>query len=711
MKKTKLLILFVLLIVSLFSMFLLSACMVVPNTNTDALSFDDASYIYDGTPKSIEVKGLPSGASLTYDKATSYTDAGIYPVTATVTTWAGDKIVLKATLTITKAKYDMSGICFNPETFVYDGEGKSIEIEGLLPEGVTVTYEGNGKSSYGSHTVIAKFTSTNNNYEKIPDMSASYTIYDASGLPFYEITFDSNGGSEVEMQTALQGSHITMPTAPRKNGYIFDGWYYNDSIWDFSSAIVDKHMTLVAKWISAYTYKKNESGGITITGYKGNEAEIIIPETVDGLTVTEIGELGKNESITSITLPSTLKTIKSKAFYRLKSLKTAVIPYGVEVIEENAFGSYNLYALEYRGCSALESIEIPESVTFIGEYAFGGCISLKSIKFPSSLEVISESVVGGCTSLESVEISNGTKIIDDYAFSGCTNLKTVIIPESVIKIGDNLFSGCSSIEYKKEKSIRYLGSDSNPYLILVQIIDTAATSAMINPNTRFIHSNAFENCSQLTSVSIPDTVVSIGTYAFYGCSKLSDVNIPIGVTEICEETFFRCFALKSISLPESLTYIGQGAFYECGIDTIAIPDNVVEISRNAFSETDLTSIRFGVNSKLEMIGENAFSGTKLTSFYLPKGVRKLEYRSLYSQKLKSLIIAKDSQLEKINSNATYGNITTVYYGGSAEDWIDILIDTNKDILNAKRYYYSETKPVEDGDYWYYDEKTCTPVIW
>ena len=160
--------------------------------------------------------------------------------------------------------------------------------------------------------------------------------------------------------------------------------------------------------------------------------------------------------------------------------------------------------------------------------------------------------------------------------------------------------------------------------------------------------------------------------------------------------------------------IEDNAFSSCeSLKTIAIPDNVTVIGEEAFYSSGLTSINIGINSKLEVIGEGAFQSTKITSFYIPKFVKKLELFSLDINLFEDcvLIIAKDSQLESIASYATE-NVTAVYYGGNAEDWFNISIDdSNSDLLTAPRYYYSETKPQESGNYWYYDETTGKVVIW
>ena len=787
MKTSKALALLSILTLCFLSVLMLSACS--QPISIDGLSFEGASYVYDGTLKSISVKGLPEGAALTYDAATSYTDVGVYPVTATITTKAGDNIVLKSTLTITKAQYDTSNIHFNSKEFNYDGSSKSIEIDGTLPDGVTVSYEGNDKTDAGSYTVVAKFNSTNPNYEQIPDrtavlsikkakydlsnvtlksqafiydgtdkyisvngtlpdgvtvsyegndksgigshlvtakftsnnpnyepipnMTATYIIYNANGLPFYEVIFDSNGGSDVEGQTVLHGSYVNAPANPTRGEDIFVGWYFNDISWNFNSRVVDKNITLVAKWQSPYSYYQNNSGGITLSGYRGSKTEIVFPETIDGLTVTEIDRLSVPENTTSITLPNTVKIIKTKAFVNLKNVKSLVIPYGVEVIEENAFG-YNYYDGD-NCCASLESIELPESLKTIGQYAFYGCTALKSIKFPGSLEEIPAYVLSKCTALTSVEISSGTKKICDYAFNNCESLKTLTIADSVSSLGSNVFYGCSSIEYNTKDSVRYIGSTTNPYLILVQGIDSTATSIKIQDGVRFILPRAFENFSKLTSVTLPNTVTYIGAYAFSKCSAMESINLPSGITKISNYTFNCCSKLKSIDIPSNVDYIGSYAFYSCGsIEEIDIPDSVITFGKSAFEgASKLKKLNIGVNSKLENIGEDFIVFTNIETIYIPKNVKRLDTFTIYNSDLTTVIIGKDTQLESIAYLATWGSIKTVYFGGDAEDWIDIDINSdNGDLLNATRYYYSETKPSDiSGNYWYYDEKTNSPVIW
>lgn len=143
------------------------------------LSVTDSTFVYDGKPKSIFVVGdIPSGLIVEYD-GNGQVNAGTFKVKVIFTGDSNHIAVekeLTATLTITKATLDVSGITFNNLTVTHDGEAKNIFIEGNLPVGVTVEYEGNNQTEAGEYTVTAKFSADSANYEPIPNMTATLKI-------------------------------------------------------------------------------------------------------------------------------------------------------------------------------------------------------------------------------------------------------------------------------------------------------------------------------------------------------------------------------------------------------------------------------------------------------------------------------------------------------------------------------------------------------
>ena len=196
-----------------------------------------------------------------------------------------------------------------------------------------------------------------------------------------------------------------------------------------------------------------------------------------------------------------------------KSNTTFEIPSGVTTIDAYAF--YN--------CTSLTSIVIPASVTSIGEGAFMYCSSLTSITIPASVTTIGSWAFKGCTSLTSITIPEGVTTIGSYAFEGCSGLTSIVIPDSVTTIGWYAFKGCTSLTYNVYDNGKYLGNESNPYLVLGEATSTSITSCEINENCKVICGYAFYNCASLTSITIPASVTSIGEGAFMFCSSLTDV--------------------------------------------------------------------------------------------------------------------------------------------------------------------------------------------
>ena len=141
-----------------------------------------------------------------------------------------------------------------------------------------------------------------------------------------------------------------------------------------------------------------------------------------------------------------------------------------------------------------------------------------------------------------------------------------------------------------------------------------------------IGANAFEYCSNITSITIPDSVTSIYSYAFRYCTSLTSITIPDGVTEICGYTFEDCTSLKSVTIPGSVTSIDGCAFSGCeSLISVTIPNSVTEIGSSAFSGcANLTSIT--IPGSVTSIGKYAFSGCEsLISVTIPKSVTKISY--------------------------------------------------------------------------------------
>ncbi len=242
----------------------------------------------------------------------------------------------------------------------------------------------------------------------------------------------------------------------------------------------------------------NQTAEVT-SQYSGNySGDIVIPASVTYNSVTySVTSIGRNafyecRSLTSIEIPNSVISIGDYAFCYCSGLAPSIeIPNSVTSIGVNAF----------YGCSALTSVTIPNSVTSIGNGAFSGCSALTSPLYNSHVFVFLPTSFSG-----TYTIPDGIESIAGSAFSGCSGLTSVTIPNSVTSIGVNAFSSCSGL-----------------------------TSITIPNSVTSIGNNAFYGCSGLTSVTIPNSVTSIGNNAFYGCSGLTSMEAPAGFFDVIND--------------------------------------------------------------------------------------------------------------------------------------------------------------------------------
>ncbi len=330
--------------------------------------------------------------------------------------------------------------------------------------------------------------------------------------------------------------------------------------------VIDKDIVLYAIWMpKGITYSTNYENKLQITDYDNSYEEIVIPYGVE--------VIGNNafyycDKLKIIFLPDSIANIENSAFRDCSSLENIDIPKGVTSIGNSTFW----------GCRALKSIDIPDGVTSIGNYSFRGCSSLISIDIPEGVTSIGDSAFESCSSLTSIKIPDGVTTIGSYVFFCCNSLESIDIPESVMSIGDYAFynTGLQNIEIPEGvTSIGAYAFYSCFSLENIKIPNSVTT----------IGSHAFSDCSLLESIDIPDGVTTIGGDTFSGCSLLESVNIPEGVTIIASGMFRYCRALNDIHIPEGVTSIGFSAFFGCrSLTSIEIPESVENIDSTAFSE-------------------------------------------------------------------------------------------------------------------------------
>ena len=219
-----------------------------------------------------------------------------------------------------------------------------------------------------------------------------------------------------------------------------------------------------------YTYVLLEDGGARITGYDGDDAELTVPDELDGYPVQEIGEDAFSfcNSLTSVILPDSLSSIGDDAFSRCSFLTSITLPDSLTSIGGNPFS----------GCSSLAEIDVsPDNPVFV---QIDGVLYEKATK---TLICYPAGKAG-----DSFAVPDGILVIGDDAFSFCNALTSITLPDGLASIGDFAFSGCYSL-----------------------------TSVTLPDGLTSIGDLAFFYCSSLTSATLPDSLTSIGYFAFMGC--------------------------------------------------------------------------------------------------------------------------------------------------------------------------------------------------
>ena len=204
--------------------------------------------------------------------------------------------------------------------------------------------------------------------------------------------------------------------------------------------------------------------------------------------------------------------------------KEYVVREGTEVICDGAFSC----------CESLQSVIIPNSVKSIGDEAFSWCQSLQRITIPNSVTSIGDYAFSSCESLQSVTILNSVTKIGDFAFDSCESLQSVTIPNSVTSIGDDAFRRCLSLQsITIPSSVTYIGDEAFRCCKSLQRIT-------IPNSVTSIGVEAFSGCESLQSITIPNSVTSIGDYAFSDCTSLQSIAIPNSVISIGDGAFSGC---------------------------------------------------------------------------------------------------------------------------------------------------------------------------
>ncbi len=400
-----------------------------------------------------------------------------------------------------------------------------------------------------------------------------------------------------------------------------------------------------------FEYTVLEDGNAMITGYRGSETDLVIPETVGGHPVTGLGNsfdvhTAAVKDIRTITVPETMAVIEPGALQfagYLTEIRTVGEHPALSFSDGALYNTREQSLLLYLQSNTAEHFDVPEGIREIGDDAFYRA-RLVSVSLPGSVERIGRECFYQCTQLSDVSLHEGLKTIDSDAFTNCDRLRRIRIPASVTDIAEGAFIDAHLKEFEVDPE--------NP-------VFTVSDGALINTRDGVLV--AFPHFSEAESCVIPEGVTRIGSFAFYRCHNLKEITFPDGLLEIGRGAFLSCNHLAAINLPDSVVLLEDNAFGgnsaasslhlpaglteiknnfdDLAVSGLEIPETVTVIERSFTSLPNLTEVT--VPGSVKVIGSNSFAFCKrLAAVTIPSGTE--EIRTSFAGCAKTLVIRVES---------------------------------------------------------------------
>lgn len=335
--------------------------------------------------------------------------------------------------------------------------------------------------------------------------------------------------------------------------------------------------------------------------YYLNDQEITTLEIPSGITSIGDGVFFNSNGLTNLTLSSRVTSIGESAFNNCSNLQDVryyIYDDLATYIQKGHPAFYiNCGIKYYWNNQEITTLEIPTSVTSIGNHAFYGGNGLTSVEFPSNLSSIGDWAFKGCSGLTSVDLPSSITKMGECVFVGCQGLTKVNLPSGITAISKCAFGWCISLKnLELPAGITSIGDD------------------------------AFIYCSSLQNINLPSGITSIGDYAFENCSSLRNINLPSKISSIGDAAFIRCSNMTSLSISSNITSIGRSAFSDCkSLKNLTISKDVTSIKDILFNfsldDLELKSVYVAWQNPIE--AGSFFNYIKISNctLYVPQGTK------------------------------------------------------------------------------------------
>ena len=467
------------------------------------------------------------------------------------------------------------------------------------------------------------------------------------------VSFDSQGGTDVQSQVVASGKKATQPMAPTKQGYVFEDWYYENTKWVFVGYVVTEDMTLKANWIPAsdtnYTvnyYLENlTKDGYTLKetkNYTGTTNSTIYAPTIDypgfstpmkqSVTIKADGSSSidyyytRNEyTITYITNGG--NDLEVGTFLYEEPLDNISIPQKENMTFAGWYKDINLSILFDGNTMPSENMILyaywqEETKPYAFYYSSGSSITISGysstetkIRIPTHIGGVPVETIKAKAfkddKLTDVAIPNTVKFIGEGAFAGCNNLQNMQLPfigespttdNSYKKVFGFIFGYTSSTSssvpdgYTTRQLIINSSYSSTTYVYYFYAIPNSMKSVEVTGSYE-VPEYAFANCKNFETIILPNGIENISGSSFAGCSSLKNIIIPETVETIEGNAFSYCTSLSDIIISGNVKSIGRYAFMDCSnLKTIYIGDKCTYIADDAFYGCSSAKIYLGATS-------------------------------------------------------------------------------------------------------------------